>query len=200
MVKAWRLAVVEVGMGARPNAKVKGGAGAMMAACRRLAWAAPSPDAYKTQDDVVLYFGDGQAQEGTHAADPRSVRRWLEDAYECEIMRHSEVAKDINCIGGARGYGREKEGGRAADGTLQYYGENEAEDKAARIWRGGRFEQKEGLVVVALTGRAQDGEEKRKDIGCRLITGVRGRGMVGSSEFTLAQAGAARPLQVRKGR
>ena len=82
----------------------------MFAALRRVAWTAPRPDALKTHTGVILYYGDGQAAEGSQATDPRSVKRWVLDAYECEIMRHSEAAKDINCTGGGRGYGREKEG------------------------------------------------------------------------------------------
>ena len=31
--------------------------------------------------------------------------------------------------------------------TTVYYGENEEEEKAARIWRGGRFEQRERQIV-----------------------------------------------------
>ena len=104
MRKAWRYAVVNVGMAARPNAKVRGGAGAMMAALRRVGWSAPAPDAMRTREGIVLYFGNGHGGEGTQRTDPRSARRWMLDAYECELMRHSEVAKDINCLGGGQGH------------------------------------------------------------------------------------------------
>ena len=59
----------------------------------------------------MLYFGDKIEVQGTEKADPRAVKRWLAEAYEVECARHSEVAKDINHIGGERGYGREKKRG-----------------------------------------------------------------------------------------
>ena len=42
MHDAWRYAIKAVGMSARPNAAVKGGAGAYFVALRRLQWKAPS--------------------------------------------------------------------------------------------------------------------------------------------------------------
>ena len=64
MKKAWRHAVINVGMAARPNAMVQGGAGAMMAALRRLSWTTPQPDTLRTNDGDLLYFGDGQNAGG----------------------------------------------------------------------------------------------------------------------------------------
>ena len=122
----------------------------MLAAIRKIAWASPSPEALKTHTGTILYYGEGHANEATQAADPRSVKRWVIDAYECELMRHSEVAKDINCIGGGRGYGREKEGEAGTGSQTAYCGETEAEAKAARIWRGGRNEQIEGQIIAWL--------------------------------------------------
>ena len=64
MKKAWRHAAINVGMAARPNAMVQGGAGAMMAALRRLSWTTPQPDTLRTNDGDLLYFGDGQNAGG----------------------------------------------------------------------------------------------------------------------------------------
>ena len=75
------------------------------------------------------------------------MKQWVIDAYECELMKHSEVAKNINCTGGRRGYGREKEGETGTGSQTAYYVETEAEAKAARIWRGGRHEQIEGQII-----------------------------------------------------
>ena len=77
MTKAWRHAVVNVGMAARPNVKVRGGAGAMMAALRMIKWTAPSPEATGTMNGTVLYFGEGRGTNGVVRADPRSLRKWV---------------------------------------------------------------------------------------------------------------------------
>ena len=135
MRKAWRHAVIKVGMAARPNAMAQGGAGAMMAALRRLTWSTPQPDALRTTDGYILYFGDGQNAEGGHRTDPKSMRHWLLDAYD-RVVLHSEVAKHITCLGGGRGYGREKKEKRSLEGDTAYYGGFGAEATASRVWRG----------------------------------------------------------------
>ena len=145
--KAWRHAVVDVAMSARPNAKVQGGAGALMASLRRLAWASPGPDALRARDGTVLYFGEGRAPEGVQQADPRSISKWLEEAYEMEAIRHSTLADDINCVGGERGYGREREQSGGGGRVTAYYGDTEAEARNARVWRGARYEHIEGRII-----------------------------------------------------
>ena len=87
-----------------------------MAALLRVAWTTQAPDAMRTREGMVLYFGEGQGGEEMNRADPRSMKRWLRNGYECEALRHSDVSKDITCLGGGRGYGREKEGRRSEQG------------------------------------------------------------------------------------
>ena len=146
MEEAWRYAIKEVGMAARPNVKVEGGAGALMASLRRLNWTMPRPDTFRTSDSVLLYFGDGEAPEGTHAADPKAVKKWLLEAHELEIMRNSSIAKDINNVVGAAGYGREKGSARGERQTV-YFGETQQEERAAAIWRRPRFQHIEGQII-----------------------------------------------------
>ena len=66
---AWRHAVVSVGIAARLDVKVQGGAGAMVAALRRSTWNTPALDAMRTRDGEILYFGDGAGTVGTHTHD-----------------------------------------------------------------------------------------------------------------------------------
>ena len=106
---AWRHAIKTVGMAARPNAEVKGGAGAFFAALRRIGWTSPSPEAVRTRSGTTLYFGEGGIPENTFAADPRAVKRWVLDEYEMSVAMYSQVARDINDQTGSRGYPRAKE-------------------------------------------------------------------------------------------
>ena len=147
MQKAWRHAIVSVGMAPRPNAKVQGGAGALFASLRRLGWTMPSPETLRTRCGTSLFFGEGRAPEGTHMTDPRSMRRWLANAHEIETIRTSAVAKDINCVGSSRGYGREKEGAREDGGAARYFGDDEGERKMASLWRGARYQVVEEQLV-----------------------------------------------------
>ena len=146
MRKAWRHAIVTVGMAARPNSKVQGGAGALFASLRRLGWTMPSPEAVKTRGGVTLYYGSEQVPEGAHMVDPKSMRRWLDEAHEIETARTSEVAKDISVVGAGRGYGREKEGG-GGEGQGTFYGDEEGERKKASVWRRARYEYIEEQLV-----------------------------------------------------
>ena len=75
MYMAWRHAIKTVGMAARPNAEVRGGAGAFFAALRRINWTSPAPEAIRTRSGTTLYFGEGRVPEGACRADPRAVRR-----------------------------------------------------------------------------------------------------------------------------
>ena len=75
------------------------------------------------------------------------MQRWLLDRFECEAMRHSEVSKDMDCLGERRGLGREKEGRRSEQGVTAYFGEDQDEARGARLWRSGRFEQVEGEIL-----------------------------------------------------
>ena len=118
----------------------------MIASLRRLNWTMPSPDTFKTREGTILHFGEGPAPSGTYAADPRAVKKWLLEAYEIETMRTCALAKDINCVGGAPGYGREK--GRRMEGSApNYYGMTGEEERAAGIWRRARFETIGGQIV-----------------------------------------------------
>ena len=146
MRKAWRYAIVSVGMSSRPNAKVQGGAGALCASLRRLGWTMPSLEAVRTRGGVTLFYGSGHVPTGTHMADPRSLRRWLSEAHEIETARASEVAKDISVVGGGRGYGREKEGG-GSQGQGAFYGDDEGERRQANLWRRARYEFIEEQLV-----------------------------------------------------
>ncbi len=145
MNDAFRQAQKTVGLSARPNAAVRGGAGAYVAALRRLAWAAPRADVVKTRDGTLLFFGDGAPPEGTWPADPRTVRRWALDDYEIATVCTSMVAQDINDVGGNRGYGRAFE--LTADGEPRYYGGSDAEAALCGVWRRAHYECVDGLTV-----------------------------------------------------
>ncbi len=146
MVDALKHAQKTVGLSARPNVAVRGGAGAFVAAMRRLAWAAPRADVVKTRDGTLLFFGEGPPPEGTWAADPRTVKRWAMDDYEISVMAASSIAQDMNHMGGGKGYGRSDEAA-AARGVVRYYGEGEAEAAACGVWRRAHYECEAGLVV-----------------------------------------------------
>ncbi len=146
MADALRLAHKTVGLSARPNAAVRGGAGAFIAALRRLSWAAPRADAVKTRDGTILFFGDGPPPEGAWAADPRSVKRWALDDYEVAVMSKSAVAQDINTVGGTRGYGRAVDTSEVA-GVVKYFGDDEHEAALCGVWRRSQYEMVEGLAV-----------------------------------------------------
>ncbi len=146
MADALRLAHKTVGLSVRPNAAVRGGAGAFIAALRRLSWAAPRADAVRTRDGTILFFGDGPPPEGTWSADPRSVKRWALDDYEVAVMSKSVVAQDINTVGGARGYGRAVDTVGAAGG-VRYYGDDEHGAALCGVWRRSQYEMVDGLAV-----------------------------------------------------
>ena len=148
MYMAWRHAIKTVGMAARPNAEVRGGAGAFFAALRRINWTSPAPEAIRTRSGTTLYFGEGRVPEGTCRADPRAVRRWVLDEYELSAAMCSQVARDINDIVGVRGYPRIKDSAAEnGDEPTQVYGETAREDGLAVAWRKARFELVEEAVV-----------------------------------------------------
>ncbi len=149
MTAAWRLAVKTVGVSARPNLAVMGGAGTFVASLRRLGWLTPSPDSIITSKGEILYFGDGEPPDGAHAVDPRSLRRWVADEYEAVALARSRLATEINDLSGDGGYGREKENESSSPGHGQgvYYGATEFERRAAGIWRRPRFDLVNDMMV-----------------------------------------------------
>ena len=152
MQDAWKLAARTVGMSARPNAAIIGGAGTFFAALRRVGWTSPSPHSVKTRLGHILYFGEPDAPKGTIQADPRAVGRWLEDEYEATVAACSQVARDINDIRGVRGYPRtvqvptkDHEGNDTW--TTRVFGAKPREQELAETWRRGRFEHVQDLIT-----------------------------------------------------
>ncbi len=106
---SWRLAVVEVAASSRPNAAVAGGAGAFIAALKRIGWTAPSYDTVRTRDGTVLSFGSrGDLRDGQVTADPYAVLKWAKDDYEIAAASVSQLAMDMADLSGGRGYARAK--------------------------------------------------------------------------------------------
>ena len=148
MEAAWRYAIKTVGMSARPNQAVEGGAGAYFAALRRVGWQAPSVHAVRTRDGSVLYFGEGRAPDSAVQVDPCTIGRWVEDDYEIAVGLNSQVARDMTDVAGARGYGRaDEEGARRQDGARRMFGESENERKCARVWMHTHLHTEEEVVV-----------------------------------------------------
>ena len=148
MHDAWRFAIKSVGMSGRPNAAVRGGAGAFFAALRRLHWQPPSVHPIKTRDGTLLFFGEERTPEGAIAADPRTICRWARDDYAIVFGLNSQVARDISDIGGARSYARAKEeAARAEDGSRKAYGATDEEARLGMSWRRARYEM-EGDILV----------------------------------------------------
>ena len=148
MRSAWRYAIKSVGMAARPNAEVRGGAGAFFAALRRLGWVSPAPEAVRTRGGITLYYGEGVTPEGCTRADPRAVKRWVAEEYEIAAAVHSQVARDINDMTGVRGYPRAKgvpEG--SVDRPAEVFGGSGREGELAASWRRARFDLVEGGLV-----------------------------------------------------
>ena len=106
MQDAWRLGCKKVGMSFRPHAGVTGGAGAFWSALRRVGWSAPAWNAVKTREGKVLHFGKEAPPAGTQLVDPRSIMKYLRDEYEESALSQSQLALDLEDIGGARGYPR----------------------------------------------------------------------------------------------
>ena len=148
MHDARRFAITTVGMSGRPNAAVRGGAGAFFAALRRLGWHSPSVHTVKTRDGTTLFYGTEKPPEGTVAADPRTILRWAQDDYEIAVAVNSQVARDITDISGVRGYARAKEHEpRADDGSRKAFGNIAEEARLGISWRRARF-MVEGEVLV----------------------------------------------------
>ncbi len=147
MADAWKLAVKSVGLSARPNQAVAGGAGAFIAALRRLGGRSPSPDSIMTREGTILYYGDGPAPAEAVSIDPRALKRWMLDEYEMVSLMHSSVAGDINATGSVKGYGRAKEAEDDGIPHPRYYGDTEMEQKAAGIWRRGRYQVIDGMII-----------------------------------------------------
>ncbi len=160
MTAAWLHAIKTVGIAARPNVVIAGGAGTFVASLRRLGWRTPSPDSVITAKGEILFFGDGKPPEAAHAVDPRSLRRWLTDEYEAVVLARSRLATEINDVSGYGGYGREREGGKGAGGI--YYGSTEFERKSAGIWRRPRFDMIEGMMVPWLWPMARVARAARR--------------------------------------
>ena len=148
MYDAWRHGAKTVMMASRPNAAVQGGAGAFFAGLRRLGWSSPSPHSVVTRDGTILFFGGGPAPEGTTGADPKTVMKWANDDLQTATALQSQVAKDMNEIGGATGYGREdKRAGNEEGQTSRMFGSAVHEQQAANLWRRGRFEVVKEQIV-----------------------------------------------------
>ncbi len=111
MTAAWRYAVKAVGVAARPNAVIAGGAGTFVASLRRLGWRTPSPDSVITAKGEILFFGDGNPPEAAHAVDPRALRRWLTDEYEAVVLT---VGREEGYTMGARHSKRDQQ--KSGDG------------------------------------------------------------------------------------
>ena len=139
MMDSWKYAIKGVGMAARPNAEVRGGGGAFFAALRRINWTSPAPDAVRTSGGTILYFGKGRTPREAYMADPRAVRRWVEDEYEKAAAMHSQVARDVNDIKGTRGYPRAKDMMEEKVGAA-VYGDTGHECDLADKWRRAKFE------------------------------------------------------------
>ena len=140
---AWMHAYKHVAMSERPHAAVAGGAGAFWSALIRAGWSSPSIETVKTADGTVLYYGRGNAPEGTEAADPRAIMKYLQYDIEQKQLADSELARDLADIAGRRGYARCKEDniGQAIGegGGRQAYGELESEVRQSDVWRRARF-------------------------------------------------------------
>ena len=135
-------------MAARPNAAVQGGAGASLAGLRRLGWKSPSPHSVVTRDGTVLFFGGGPAPEGVVGVDPRTVLKWANDDLQTALALQSQVARDINEVGGARGYGREdRRAGTEENQRGRMFGNTAQEQASANLWRRGRFEVVKEQIV-----------------------------------------------------
>ena len=148
MHDAWRFAIMSVGMCGRPNAAVRGGAGAFFAALRRLHWTSPSVHSSRTRDGTILFYGAERAPEGAITADPRTICRWAQDDYEIASGLNSQVARDISDIGGVRGYARaNEEAPLAGDGSRRAYGTTGEEARLGMSWRRARYEM-EGDILI----------------------------------------------------
>ena len=124
-------------MAGRPNAAVQGGAGAFLAGLRRIGRKSPSPHSVVTRDGTVLYSGGGSAPEGVAGV----VRKWANDDLQTALALEPQVARDINEVGGARGYGREdRRAGTEGAQRSRMFGSTAQEQAAADLWRRGKFE------------------------------------------------------------
>ncbi len=158
MQDAWRWAIKTVGTSARPNSVVQGGAGAFVAALRRIGWSTPSAHAVVTCDGSLLYLGDGAPPPGAFVIDPRTLRKWATDDCEAAALANSQLTRDIMDIGGSRGYPRCVDQGTDPSPS-RAYGSTEAEARLGRSWRLGRFATRNGDLMpwiwpMALVARA----------------------------------------------
>ena len=107
---------------------------------RRIEWTSPAPEAVRTRQGTILFFGEGAVPDGAYRADPVAVRRWIVDEYEEAVAMHSQVAREMNDLTGNRGYPRAKEGvGEVDGGAAGVFGATERESQLAATWRRGRF-------------------------------------------------------------
>ena len=147
MQRAWRHACAcNLAEDRRARGSVSGAA-AYLASVDKLGWTTPSFDSIRTRQGIILYIGAGAAPEGTHAADPALVRRFVGDEYEQQMMASSTVGKDLADLSGLRGYPWDEGQATAAVRTLDAQGEldlqagtDEERRRAADLWRRGRFE------------------------------------------------------------
>ena len=103
MQRAWRHACAcNLAEDRRARGSVSGAA-AYLASVDKLGWTTPSFDSIRTRQGIILYIGAGAAPEGTHAADPALVRRFVGDEYEQQMMASSIVGKDLADLSRLRG-------------------------------------------------------------------------------------------------
>ncbi len=158
MQDAWRWAIKTVGTSARPNSVVQGGAGALVAALRRIGWSTPSAHAVITCDGTLLYLGDGAPPPDAVVIDPRTLRKWAIDDCEAAALANSQLTRDVMDIGGSRGYPRCVDQG-ANSAPSRAYGSTEEEARMGRTWRTGKFDTRNGDLMpwiwpMALVARA----------------------------------------------
>ncbi len=134
LLDAWRQAQREVGLASRPHAAVRDGAGAYIAALKRLGWLSPSPTTVITR---------GRAQVDLKATDPRTVKRFAIEDAKTMLAAKSEVAMDIHDLGSAKGYYRFKK----VEEETEADGPDPSELAAARVWQGGKYEVVDSRVV-----------------------------------------------------
>ncbi len=192
MEDALRHAQKTVGISARPNAAVVGGAGSYIAALRRLGWGAPRADTICTREGQLLFFGDSAVPHGAAPADPRTIWRWAVDAYEYMILAGSLVAQEINDLSGTAGYGRAKNVAASARATVDTDGEGGA-TTTAEVAQG----QQEAAAAAAAAGMAAAAAQKHQTgasaaSSAAAAVGETGPKYFGENEFEAAAAGVWR--------
>ncbi len=139
MSDAFRYAQKTVGLSKRPHQEVCGGAGAYVAALRRLRWRAPSATTILTLDGDLIDLC---------VTEPRTVIEYAVADLETIAAARSSVALDFIDYTGTRGMHRCR-ACRQPDGTIteEVIGQREGDMKAMDIWRRGRFRHLDGRPV-----------------------------------------------------